>query len=418
MLTGRKYRLALTVEQSRLCEEYGNACRAVWNTALEQRRTMVGMYQRGHNVPYPGYALQCKELAEAKTEHTWLKAAPAQVLQQTLQDLDAACREHGTFTVRWRSKARWSPSLRFPDGRGIAVERLNRAWGRARLAKLGWVRFRMSRSIGGAVRNATLKRQGAHWYIVFCVEDGQAMPESHPGTPVGVDRGVVVAAVTSTGKFHDRTFTTAGEKARYLRLQRKLSRQSKGSANRAKTLASMRRITGRATDRRADFCAHTANRLTTAHSVVALEELRTRNMTASARGTVEQPGSKVRQKAGLNRAILDKGWNRLENALRSAACYTGTRIVMVNPAYTSQTCHPCGSIDPGNRESQAVFRCTMCGHADHADVNAAKNILSAAGHAVPACGDLQPLGGSVKQEPASPRGVTRRVSARLGIPRL
>ncbi|MFE4446537.1 zinc ribbon domain-containing protein [Streptomyces sp. NPDC056820] len=68
-------------------------------------------------------------------------------------------------------------------------------------------------------------------------------------------------------------------------------------------------------------------------------------------------------------------------------------------AYTSQRCSACGFVTEGNRESQAVFRCKArgCGHRDHADVNAAKNI-KAAGHAVSACGDLG-TSRSVKQEP-------------------
>ncbi|MEW2495131.1 transposase [Streptomyces nodosus] len=104
----------------------------------------------------------------------------------------------------------------------------------------------------------------------------------------------------------------------------------------------------------------------------------------------------------LNRAILDKGWNRLELALVGAARYTGTRVVKVNPAYTSQRCSACGFVTEGNRESQAVFVCKAagCGHRAHADVNAAINIRNAAGHAVSACGDLG-ISRSVKQEPVS-----------------
>ncbi|WP_235884315.1 transposase, partial [Saccharopolyspora elongata] len=80
----------------------------------------------------------------------------------------------------------------------------------------------------------------------------------------------------------------------------------------------------------------------------------------------------------------------------------------VPAAYTSQTCAVCRAVDPESRESQAVFRCTQCGHTAHADVNAAKNIL-AAGRAVTACGDLV-VRRSVKQEP-------RPALALVGIPR-
>jgi putative transposase len=254
--------------------------------------------------------------------------------------------------------------------------------------------------------------------VSFLAEDGLLTPEHHPGTPVGVDRGVKVAVTTSTGEFHDREFAADGEKARCRRLQQRLARQKKGGANRSKTLKSLNVIMGRVVDRRADFCAYTANRLTIEHSVVVLEDLNTKGMTGSAKGTVDQPGKRVAQKRGLNRAILDKGWHRLELALNNAARYTGTTIVKVNPAYTSQTCHECKHTDPESRHSQAAFRCTKCRHECHADVNAAKNICRAAGHAVPACGDLA-VGRSVKQEPAPPRGVAHQPALLLvGIPRL
>jgi putative transposase len=393
MLSGRRYRLELTAEQVGQCQEFGDVCRAVWNTGLEQRRE----YRR--RGAWMNYVPQAAELAEAKREHPWLNAAPSHVLQQTLRDLDRACREHGTFSVRWRSKARWSPSFRFPAGDLIRVERLGRKWGRAKLPKLGWVRFRWSRPLGGEIRSATLGRKSGQWFVSFLVDDGRQTPEKHamPDTAVGIDRGAIVAAVTSDGTFHDRQFITSGERVRYRRLQQKLARQRKGSANRRRTVAAMGRITGRVVDRRADFCAYTANRITSRNAVVVLEDLRTRNMTASASGTLERPGCKVRQKAGLNRGILDKGWHKLELALRNAARHTGSRILLVNPAYTSQTCNRCGHVDPESRKSQAAFECTACGHRDHADVNAAKNQRDA-GLAFPACGDLG-TSRSAKQEP-------------------
>ncbi|MFF0412988.1 RNA-guided endonuclease InsQ/TnpB family protein [Kitasatospora sp. NPDC004745] len=165
-------------------------------------------------------------------------------------------------------------------------------------------------------------------------------------------------------------------------------------------------------NRRADFCAQTASTLATRNAVVVLEDLRIRDMTASAAGTRDKPGRNVRQKAGLNRAILDKGWHLLEQALRNAARTTGTSVVLVNPAYTSQTCHACKNVDPKSRKSQAVFECTACRHQDHADVNAAKNILNAAGHAVSGRGDLGNARSGKRQPPTT---LTRTVRA-AGIP--
>lgn len=410
MLTGRRYRLALTPEQAELCEMFGGVCRSVWNTALEQRRE----YRR--RGAWMNYHEQAGQLADAKAEHVWLKQAPSHVLQQVLMDLDRACREHGTFRVRWRSARRWLPSFRFPAGKQIAVERLGRKWGRAKLPKLGWVRFRWSRSLGGAVRSATVSRDGANWSVSFLVEDGATAPEKHaaPNSGVGVDRGVAAAAATSNGDLLDREFRTRGEAERYRRLQQKLARQKKGSANRRKTLAAMRRIKRRESNRRDDFCNQTAHRLATRHALVAVEDLRAKNMTRSGRGTVSEPGRNVAQKAGLNRSIRDKGWNKLELALESVSRYTGAQIVKVPAAYTSQTCSVCRSVDPKSRESQAAFRCTRCGHTENADVNAAKNIL-AAGQAVTACGDLA-VGRSAKQEPAHPQGPAHQSAPRCWNP--
>ncbi|MEU5847190.1 transposase [Saccharopolyspora shandongensis] len=160
------------------------------------------------------------------------------------------------------------------------------------------------------------------------------------------------------------------------------------------------------------------------HALVVLEDLPTRNMTRSAKGTIEQPGSNVAQKAGLNRSILSKGWHAFELALGNAARATGSSIVNTPAAYTSQRCFVCRSVDPISRESQAVYRCTTCGHTEHADVNAAKNILAAGRkeapvlQAVTACGDLQPLGGSVKQEPGTPATGNRQLALLVGIRRL
>src|SRR5690606_25349482 len=399
MLTGRRYLLAFTPEQAAYAETVGAICRAVWNTGLEQRREYR---RRGALI---SYVEQARQMAEAKKDPAcaWLADAPSHTLQQTLRDLERACKAHGTFKVRWRSKARTAPSFRFPDPNHITVRRLNRRWGEVRLPKFGPVRFRWTRPLGGTVRNATVSRDGGRWYISFCVEDGVAEVAPNGNPPIGVDRGVAVAVVTSDGDLHDRQFATPGEQRRIKRLQQRLSRslrthgRNRRSKRRDAVRAQLGRLNARIRARRADFAAQTAVRLVRDHGLVAVEDLRVATMTASAKGTVESPGRNVRQKAGLNRAILDKGWGRFLLALEHAARYHGATVVKVNPAYTSQTCNACKHVARESRESQAVLRCVACGHQDHADVNAAKNIL-AAGLAVTGRGDLA-VGQSVKRQP-------------------
>ncbi|GII87277.1 transposase [Sphaerisporangium siamense] len=391
MLTGRRYLLAFTPEQEEFSEKIGDACRAVWNTALEQRRE----YRR--RGVWINYVEQARQMAEAKRDFPWLAEAPSHTLQQTLRDLERACETHGTFKVRWRSKRKSPPSFRFPDPKHISVERVSRRWGRVRLPKLGWVRFRWTRPLAGELRNATVLTDGGRWFISFCVEDGlvESAPNGKPA--VGVDRGVRIAVAASDGWTRDREFVTPGEAARLKRLQRNLDRQRKGSNRRAATRKKIGKLNARIRSRRTDFTAWTANRLTRDHGVVVVEDLRVRNMTASPKGSVEAPGKNVRQKAALNRAILAKGWGGLLSTLEHKARYNGSRVVRMPAAHTSQRCSACGTVDAKSRESQAVFACTSCAYTANADVNAAKNILGA-GLALTGHGDLG-VARSVKCQP-------------------
>lgn len=377
MLTGRRYRLDFTPDQAVFAEQIGDACRSVWNTGLEQRRE----YRRRGT--FIGYHEQARQLVDAKTDFPWLSEVPSHCLQQTLIDLDAACGRHGTRKVRWKSKAKNPPAFRFPEGGKITVERLNRRWGRAKLPKLGWVRFRWTRPLGGKVRNATVRRDGQHWYISFLVDDGKTTPQAHanPGRGVGIDRGVKKIVTRSDGIFHHRMFAGDRETEHAARLQRNLARTAKGSKRRKEAVRAVANFARHIRYRRADFAAKTAHALATQFDVIVFEALKTKNMTATVAprpngdGTYAPNGAAA--KSGLNRSILDKGWHRIELATRSKARYTGSTVITVNPAYTSQTCSVCKHVDRKSRESQAVFRCTACNVTLHADVNAAINILTA-----------------------------------------
>jgi putative transposase len=101
-------------------------------------------------------------------------------------------------------------------------------------------------------------------------------------------------------------------------------------------------------------------------------------MTRSARGTLAAPGTRVRQKAALNRSILNQGWGELDRQFAYKTGWYGSQLVKVPAQRTSQTCSACGVVDPESRKSQARFRCVACGHSEHADVNAAKVILARA----------------------------------------
>jgi putative transposase len=99
-------------------------------------------------------------------------------------------------------------------------------------------------------------------------------------------------------------------------------------------------------------------------------------MTASASGTVEQPGTNVAAKRGLNRSIPDAGWAQFTSILTAKAESAGRRVVRVDPSYTSVTCHTCGT--GCGRPRQDTVVCPVHGELD-ADLNGARNIATRAG---------------------------------------
>ena len=209
----------------------------------------------------------------------------------------------------------------------------------------------------------------------------EPVPAPGNGQVVGIDRGVAVSAALSTGQLLRVPGPGGAEHTRMRRLQRQLARARRGSNRRARVRLAIARLRARQTDRRADWAEKASTGLARRFDVIRVENLDITGMTRSARGTAEQPGRNVRQKSGLNRAILSQGWGLLVRRLEDKA---PGRIEKVTPRFTSQRCSACGYVDPRSRESQARFVCTACHFSGNADVNAARNI--AAGRAVTARG--------------------------------
>jgi len=266
-------------------------------------------------------------------------------------------------------------------GRQWDMRRLSRHVGEVRVPKAGWVRFRWSRAVPAGVKSyrVTMDRAG-RWHVAFA-----AVPDPVPapgnGQVVGIDRGVAVGAALSTGELLHIPGLTTRERTRLQRLERKLARARRGSNRRKRVRLTLARLRARETDRRKDWAEKASTDIARRFDMVRVEDLQIKNMTRSAKGTRENPGRNVRQKAGLNRGILRSGWGLLVRRLEQKA---PGRVEKIKPHFTSQRCSACGQVDGKSRESQAVFRCTACGFACNADVNAARNI--AAGHAVTARG--------------------------------
>jgi putative transposase len=365
---GYRFKLGPTAEQDALFRQCAGVCRLVYNLALEQRAT----WGRRHRL---GYVQQAADLTRLRAEFDWIRAVSVSCQQQALRDLDRAFVNFSAGRARYPTprKKGVNDTFRCP-GREVETCRLNAKWSAVRLPKIGWVKFRDTRPIRGAVQNATIAGGADGWHISFACEIAHEAPQNVRPT-VGIDRGVATTLALSTGEMVSVPVSLDWIEAAKRRAQRVLSRRKRGSRRYTRQRRRMARLQARARRIRLDFHHRAALDIAQRFSMAVLEDLRIKNMTASASGTVAEPGRRVRQKAGLNRAILNQGWGAFDRILTYKMEERGGRVVKTGPAFTSQTCSACGVVDARSRKSQASFECVACGHRDNADSNAAKNIL-------------------------------------------
>ena len=332
----------------------------------------------------PGLAEQCRMLTEARAEFTWLRNGSVNVQQQALRDFDQAMRNFlaGTHGYPGRRKKYKHEGLRVTDFTFAQhVQRLNRHWGQVQVPKIGWVRFKWSRTVPECKSYRITKDRAGRWHVAFAAIPAP-VPAPGTGEVVGIDRGVTITAALSTGEALHCPALTVREKARLRKAQRRAARAPKG-APKDTEYAKAGRIKAREADRRKDWCEKTSTDLARRFDLIRVEDLRIKNMTRKTKPKPDpdQPGAFLpngaRAKAGLNRAILAQGWGLLAQRITDKA---PGRVEKVNPRFTSLRCSNCGWIDKNSRQSQAEFMCTNCGFTLNADVNAATNI--AAGHAV------------------------------------
>ena len=374
-----RYRLMPTPEQEAVLREHCAHARFVWNLAVEQQS-----WWRPGRGSVPGPAERQGQLAEARAAEPWLREGSSSVQQQALRDFDRAMvaffsKDNPAGKPQFRSARRSNQGFVVRDTK---VRRLNRRWGEVHVPKCGHVRFRWTRGLPEKLGMArvTLDRSG-RWHVSFPASQ-PALDRQPTGAVVGIDRGVRTALVTSDGQHYRAPRISDRQAARYLALQQRMARQQKGSRKREKTRLALARITAKVTDRRKDWTEKVSTRLVMDHDVIAFEKLNTRGMTRkpAPKPDPDQPGAflpnRARAKAGLSRGILSSCWGTLATRTEQKAAASGALVICVNPKHTSQQCRVCGHIASSNRESQAVFRCVKCGHEDHADANAAKNILA------------------------------------------
>ncbi|MDY7017986.1 MAG: transposase [Nitrospirota bacterium] len=378
-LQAYKFQLRPSGDQQRQMRRFAGSCRFVFNKALALQKER---HEQGEKKL--GYAGLCKLLTwwRNSTETAWLSDAPVHPLQQTLKDLERA---YSNFFAkraefpRFKKKSH-SDSFRYPDPKQIKLDQAN---SRIFLPKLGWLRYRNSRDVLGAVKNITVSQSCGKWFVSIQTEREVAQPIPNGGV-VGIDMGLTRFATLSDGTFYAPLNSFKRHQDRLRKAQQAMSRKQKFSSNWKKAKANVRKIHARIGNARREYLHKTTTTISQNHAMVCIEDLRVRNMSKSATGTTEQPGRNVRAKSGLNRSILDQGWFEFRRQLDYKLQWNGGHLVAVPPQNTSRTCPCCGHVSADNRQTQAQFLCIECGFEDNADVVGAINILRA-GHARFAC---------------------------------
>lgn len=431
---GYKFRLIVSnSETEHKLAQIAGCCRFVWNKALalvkaddDDYRTMVTMSKMNGGdatgitgfFKFNPYQQLSSMLTQWKEQSgtLFLIDAYSKSLQITLEELGQAVAEAKSKTNPKQypvfKKRGVKDSFSFNGAIKHDAEN-NRIY----VPKLGYIRYNKSRDILGTVKNVTISKQAGEWYVSLQTERplSQVNPEwVNANKIIGIDVGIAKAVSASDAiSFEyqreqidsnqlDSINPLKQHQVKLAKLQKDLARKVKFSRNWLKQKAKISKLHTTIANIRNDFVHKVTTAISKSYAYVAVEALKIKNMSKSAKGNAIDHGKNVKQKSGLNKSILDQGWGMFRQFLAYKLKYNyGTELIEVNPRYTSQRCSSCGHTHADNRKNQANFLCVECGLTMNADLNASINIRTA-GLAGIACGvDGVPgiQNATLKQEP-------------------
>ena len=386
---GYKFRLIVSNSETehRLIRLVG-CCRFVWNKALALTKQLSAMLTQWKQEPATAF----------------LSQAYSKSLQIVLEELGQAISEakSKTNTKQYPVFKRRGFKDSFSFNGAIKHDAEN---SRIYVPKLGYISYHKSREILGTVKNVTISKQAGNWYASLQTERplSQVNPEwVNANQIIGIDVGIAKAVSASdpiSFEYQRQQIDTnqlnsinpfKQHQTKLSRLQKDLARKVKFSRNWLKQKAKISKLHTQISNIRNDFVHKVTTAISKSYAYVAVEALKVKNMSRSAKGTAAEHGKNVKQKAGLNKSILDQGWGMFRQFLAYKLKYNyGTELIEVNPQYTSQKCSGCGHTHADNRKKQASFKCVKCGLSMNADLNASLNIKAAGlavRHACLACG--------------------------------
>jgi putative transposase len=374
-----RFLLSPTVRQRSALDDLLGMQRELYNAALEERR---GAWRWEHRSV--SYEDQCRTLTGLRAADPAVRAAGVTVSRGTLARLDRAfeaffrrCQDgEEPGYPRFKSERRFA-SLQWEDRNGW---RLDTAARRLHVHGVGGVKVRLHRPLRGTPRAITIKREGRRWWVSIRCVDVPAEPLLPTGRQVGIDLGVRVLVATSDGQLLANPRHGTRGAARLAAAQRNVATKQKGSKRRRRAGERVGAAHRYIRNCRMNTLHQLSRQLVNDYDLLVHENLRIPNLVRRAKprpdgkGGYEPNGAAA--KSALNRCIQDAGWGTLLAMITYKAEGAGRCVIAIEPHNTSRTCAHCGHVSAGNRHD-AEFRCQACGHEDHADINAAINILRA-----------------------------------------
>jgi len=437
MLTGVKFRAHPNSKQKLVLSQWMGCARFIWNAKVDEekyyRTFALKYYPIGTYAPVDQKAAQFK----SKELTPWLYQCPSQIIR------NSAVNWYQTYQKFMKGQC-GKPKRKPKTDRGsiYLTRELFRFYkcedGNTRLFigtktnNIGYLSFKAHTTF--KVPNSLyIRKECGNYTVSFCYEncingDGLLSNSEHfeflhgatkeylDVNVVGIDRGVKIPVHTGdiTFDFTDNQKKKIAKSDRYIkRLQRKLTKQTKGSNRRRKTKHRIATHHAKKANIRNDFAHKTSRSLVDGKAkVIVFEALKTANMTRKPKAKQDAGGqfisNKAAQKAGLNKAILNVGWHMIELYTKYKAYQAGKAVFKIPAPYTSQECAKCDYTHPDNRKSQNLFVCGKCGNTDNADKNASLVIKKRAINLILNTGTVLSSDGLLKEKLDTGRGGIRK----------